>query len=93
MKNKRLPAYFKQLFWSQNYLTLDPSKDKRTIISNTINYGDLSHWKWIKSFYGEKLIRKILMKLPYTAIREHVRPLVKLIFSVPRLNHASRSII
>ena len=91
MKDKQLPNYFKQLFWSQDYLTLDLNNDKKTIIVNTINYGDFTHWKWIKLFYGEEEVKNTLMKLLKTEIREHVQPLVKLIFSIPDFNHAQRS--
>ena len=91
MKGEQLPGYFKQLFWSQDYSKLDLKADKKTIIVNTINYGDLTHWKWIKMFYGEEEVKNTLMKLPKTEIREHVQPLVKLIFSIPGFNHAQRS--
>ena len=57
MRNEQLPSYFKQLFWSQDYLTLDLNNDKKTIIVNTINYGDFRHWKWIKMFYGEEGVK------------------------------------
>ena len=91
MQDAKLPDNFKPLFWSQDYLTLDLKRDKNTIIINTINYGDLSHWKWITTFYGKELVRETLMKLSYTVLRDHVRPLVKLIFSIPHFNHAPRS--
>ena len=90
MENKKLPDDFKPLFWSQDYLKLDLIKDKKTIIVNTINYGDISHWKWIKNFYGEEEIRKTLMGLPHTELRVRVLPLAQLIFSIPHFNYAPR---
>lgn len=91
MKSKKLPSSFKPLFWSVNYSSLNPDKDKKTIIVNIINYGTLNHWKWLKTFYGERRLRQILMKVPYTELRERVRRLAQLVFSVPHFNHAPRS--
>ena len=91
MENKKLPDDFKPLFWSQDYSRLDLIQDKKTIIINTINYGEISHWKWIKTFYGEEEIKRILMELPHTELRVRVLPLAQLIFSIPNFNHAPRS--
>jgi len=91
MSSINLPTEFKALFWSQDYKTLDLNLDKKTIIVNTINYGDLSHWKWIKSFYGDDIIKEILIKISYTELRDRVRPLAELIFSISNFNHAPRS--
>lgn len=91
MESKQLPDNFKLLFWSCDYKKLDLNLDKKTIIVNTINYGDLSHWRWIKVFYGEGSIKETLMKLSFTELRERVRPLAQLIFSIPSFNHAPRS--
>lgn len=90
MNDKKLPMSFEPLFWSQNYEKLDLDLDKKTIIINTINYGDLDQWKWIQTFYGEEIIKDILMKSPHTELRDHVKPLVQIFFSISQFNHASR---
>jgi len=91
VETNQLPEKFKTLFWSSDYKNLDLNLDKKTIIVNTINYGDLDHWRWIKVFYGEGAIKETLMKLSFTELRERVRPLAQLIFSIPFFNHAPRS--
>lgn len=90
--NAKLPSSFHSLFWSQDYEKLDLDLDKKTIIINTINYGDLDQWKWVKTFYGENLIKDILMKSPHTELRDHVKPLVQIFFSISQFNHAPRGI-
>ena len=90
MNSEKLPDYFEPLFWSHDYLKLDLNQDKKTIIVNTLNYGDLSHWKWIKSYYGEETIKNTAMKIPHTELRARVQPLVQIIFSVPYFNYAPR---
>ncbi|OGI20848.1 MAG: hypothetical protein A3B68_09975 [Candidatus Melainabacteria bacterium RIFCSPHIGHO2_02_FULL_34_12] len=90
MNDKKLPKSFEPLFWSQDYEKLDLDLDKKTIIINTINYGDLDEWKWVKTFYGEKIIKDILMKSPHTELRDHVKPLIQIFFSISQFNHAPR---
>lgn len=92
MNDKKLPSSFEPLFWSQDYGKLDLDLDKKTIIINTINYGDLDQWRWIKTFYGENVIKEVLMKSPHTELRNHVKPLVRIFFSISEFNHAPRSI-
>ena len=92
MNDKKLPKSFEPLFWSQDYEQLDLDLDKKTIIVNTINYGDLDQWKWVKTFYGEEIIKDLLMKSPDTELRDHVKPLVQIFFSIPHFNHVPRSI-
>ena len=78
---KSLPAYFKPILWSYSFSECDPLKMKRTIVSQSLNYGSTLHWKWIKSFYGEKEVRSILSSLPETEIKEKTKKLVELYFN------------
>lgn len=87
----KLDESFKSIMWSYDFDQLDLSKDKNSIILNTINYGNLTHWKWINDFYGSNALRQTLVTLPETAIRQRVQPLVKLIFSIADLNNEIRS--
>ncbi len=94
MKGKninKLPSFFKPILWSYIFNSIDLEKDKKTIIINTINYGDLNHWQWIVKYYGKKEVKKILMNIPFTEIRSRVVPLVSLLFSINKYNHAPRS--
>jgi hypothetical protein len=88
--NSKIPAYFKPLFWSYNFSNLDLVKDKKTITVQTINYGDLKHWKWLIDQYGRIEIQTILKNVPVTALRERVRGLVSVIFSITDFNYAPR---
>ncbi len=87
----KLPKSFKPLLWSYDFDNLDLKKDKKTIIVNTINYGDLKQWKWIKEFYGLAALKKTLMTVSATELRSRVKPLAQLIFSIPSYNDAPRS--
>lgn len=88
--SKKLPAFFKSILWSYNIKKLDIKKHKKIIITAAVNYGGLRHWYWIAREYGVRAVRAVLSKVPATAIRKHVRPLAKIIFSVKSFNYASR---
>jgi len=86
----KLPPFFKPFFWSYDFSSLDLKKDKKTIIINTINYGDLKHWRWIIKHYGRGEIKKTLTEITFTEIRPHLVPLVSLLFSINKYNYALR---
>ncbi len=93
MKNKKLnklPSFFKPILWSYLFNSIDLQKDKKTIIINSINYGDLKHWRWIVKYYGKKEVKKVLMTIPFTEIRPRIIPLVSLLFSINKYNYAPR---
>lgn len=85
-----LPNSFKPLLWSYNFSRIDPDRDKRTIIINTINYGDLSHWQWIVQYYGKEMVKKILVSIPASELRPRARKLAALLFSITSFNNAPR---
>lgn len=89
---RHLPEFFKPLFWSYDFNSLDLERHKKTIIVNTINYGDLKHWKWLSDYYGREAIREILTVIPATALRFQAAKLAQLIFGLEVLNYASRGI-
>ncbi|MFH1677918.1 MAG: hypothetical protein ABH888_03850 [Patescibacteria group bacterium] len=93
MKSKnttKLPSYFKPILWSYDFSKIMPVKNKKTIIVNSINYGNLKHWKWLIKFYGKNNIKKILTSIPATEIKPRSRRLASLIFSIKKFNYASR---
>ena len=90
-KQEQLPEFFKPLLWSYDMEAVDPVKHKRAIIVNTINYGDLKHWRWLVDFYGGKNMQDFLSELPQTELRKRVQPLVKRLFSLRDFSHAQRS--
>jgi hypothetical protein len=86
----QLPSFFKTILWSYDFRALDPEKDKRAIIVQSINYGDLMHWRWLVRYYGRAAIREALEILPASEFRPAALRLAAIMFSVTRLNHASR---
>ena len=88
----KFPDDFKNLLWSHDISRIDPDRDKTLIIVNTINYGDLEHWKWIRDYYGKEEVKKVLTRIPAGQMRDRVRPLVAIIFQIDEFNHAPRSV-
>jgi len=56
-KREKLPEFFKSLFWSYDFSTIDPQKNEERVIVNTINYGDWEHWQWIIKHYGKEKVK------------------------------------
>lgn len=90
-KEKTLPPYFKRVLWSYDFKAVNPAKDKKTIIVNAINYGDLKHWKWLVEFYGKEAVVNVLKTIPATEIRPRARNLAAMLFSINKFNYESRS--
>lgn len=76
---RKLPQFFKPILWSYDFYQLHPLKNKRIIIINTINYGDLKHWKWIKDYYGKRTINSVISKTRKAEIRPQAKHLARLI--------------
>ena len=89
-QSSTLPESMKPFFWSYDVSQIDPQKDKKTVIVQTINYGDLTHWRWMIDSYGKPMIRDILSALPATELRPRVRKVASLLFGVDSLNYAPR---
>ena len=86
----QLPSFFHPLLWSYDISRIDLERDKKTIIINALNYGDLKHWQWLVSFYGANGVREIITHIPETELRPRVRRLVALMFNIDEFNHARR---
>lgn len=67
--------------WSYDFEKCDLEKMKNTIIKQTINFGDLNHFKWLFSFYGSNTVRDVLNKSLKTEIHEKSLNLAKLLFN------------
>lgn len=89
METTKLPDFFKSLFWSYNFDEIDPAEQKKLVIINSINYGDLKHWRWIKKYYGEKTVREILESVTASELRPQAGHLAELIFGF-QLNYVPR---
>ncbi|MCX6751169.1 MAG: hypothetical protein NT161_00125 [Candidatus Nomurabacteria bacterium] len=77
---KKIPDNFKSILWSYDFSLCDPIKMKNTIITNAISYGNLDHWRWIKSFYGVGAVKKVLNTMPNLTIRPSALRLANLMF-------------
>ena len=91
-KIKKLPEYFKPILWSYDFSKINVHKDKEIIIINSVNYGDLKHWRWIAAFYGKAEVAKALGNRPASEIRSRVLPLASLLFGVTNWNYVPRSV-
>ena len=90
-KNSGPPLFFKPLFWSYKFSSVDLHKDRRKIIINTINYGNWTHWLWVIKFYGKQKVKKIIEETPKTEFRESALKLISLLLGIKKLKYASRS--
>lgn len=88
---QKLPSYFKSLFWSYKFSSIDLKRDKKRIIVNTINYGRWEHWLWIIKFYSKKGLKKIVEEIPATEFREPALKLILILLNIENLKYASRS--
>ncbi len=76
----KIPLKFKPILWSYDFEKLDPQKNKKDIIINTINYGNLAHWYWILKYYGKTEIWKVVKQSRPTELRLGARRLAGIIF-------------
>lgn len=86
----KIPSFFKPILWSYDIATLDSEKNKRTILTQTINYGDLQHWRWIARAYGKRTIRHGIADIPVTTFRPSALRLATLLFSLKSFHYAPR---
>jgi hypothetical protein len=91
IKDSKLPLFFKSLFWSYKFSSIDPKRDKKRIVINTINYGRWKHWLWLIKFYGKREIKKIIEETPKTEFRPPALKLISLLLGIGKLKYASRS--
>lgn len=88
----KLPDRFNKILWSYDISQLDTEEDQRLIIINTINYGDLEHWRWISNHYGKDTVKDVLRRVPGHQLRKRVRPLVSILFDLEVFNDTPRSL-
>lgn len=90
LKTGSLPEFFRPLFWSYNFDSVDPVRHKKMIIINTLNYGDLRHWRWIADHYGRDAVKEILKEVGSSEIRARSGRLAEIIFNLKLSNDAHR---
>jgi hypothetical protein len=90
LNERSLPDNFRPLFWSYRFDSLDPQRDKKTVIVQLINYGTRAHWGWLVREYGVGAIRRTLRSVPATEINPTTRALASLLFSITIWRNAPR---
>lgn len=85
-----MPDFFKPILWSYDISSLDPERLKKTIVLNSINYGNLEHLRWVVKRYGKNEVRRILKSVAESEVRPGVRKLATLLFDLKKFHHASR---
>jgi hypothetical protein len=90
LNQRSLPNTFRPFFWSYRFDSLDPRRDKKTVIVQLINYGTLAHWGWLVREYGVGEIRRTLQSVQATEINPATRALASLLFSISHWRNAPR---
>lgn len=86
----KIPETFRPILWSYNFDHLDADKHRKTVIVQTINYGTLAEWRWLRETYGREVVRRMLGSLPASELRPPARRLAALLFGIDRFNYAPR---
>lgn len=92
--NKHLPQSLKPYFWSYDFSKIDPEKNRKIIISQVMNYGNLVGWKWLVNNYGWDELRGIILDFRPDEIKKRTLKLASLWFDFNPNNinaHALRS--
>lgn len=89
-KNSKLPSFFKPLFWSYKFSSIDPKENIKTVIVNTINYGDWVHWQWLVEYYGKNKLKNIVENIPISEFRQGSLRLISLLFNIKKMKYVSR---
>jgi len=88
---RKLPEFFKPLFWAVDFDSIDLDRNKKTIILSAVNYGDLKHWRFLSDYYGRDELKRILERLPSTEFKLRASKLAEILFNF-KLNHAPRGV-
>lgn len=90
-KNSKLPSFLKPLFWSYKFSSVDPEENVKTVIVNTVNYGDWKQWKWLVKYYGAKRLKSLIENIPASEFRKDALRLISLLLNIKKMKHVSRS--
>lgn len=85
-----IPESIKQLLWSYDLSMFDIVKNKKRVVINVVNYGNLNNWCWLIDQYSLDEVKKIIIETPNTEFRPQALSLARLIFGINELSHASR---
>lgn len=88
---KGISTHLKPLFWSYDFETLSLEKNKKLVVKQILNYGDIDDWKWLVSVYGKGDIQNTISKIYESELRPASLKLAKLLFN-SKPKYASRHI-
>jgi len=91
MRKEKLPKFFQSILWWYKLDELDPDKDMRSIVVQTINSGLWEHWQWIVRKYGKHRIKRLLETVPASEFRPEALALAATILGIKEMKYASRS--
>ena len=91
LKKQSLPESLRPLFWSYGFSRLDLEKNKKNIILQVINYGNLQQWRWLTKQYGIATLRDVLSTVSVHEIKPRTQKLASILFSIEHFNYAPRS--
>ncbi len=89
-KNKKLPPSFKPLFWSYKFSSINPEENIKTVIVNTINYGNWKHWQWLVEYYGVRRLKTTIENIPASEFRKGSLRLISLLLGIKKMKYVSR---
>jgi len=90
MKAQKLPEDITPFLWSYDVSRLDIKHDKNRIVINTINYGNLRHWKWLIEIYSKEEVKKIIEETPASEFRPGALKLISLLLEISHRSYAPR---
>lgn len=91
-KNKKLPRFFKPLFWWCDFSDIDPKKHRQIVIVQAVNYGQRRHWRWVIRHYKSEEIKHVVATLPVTTFRpQDLRRFAELT-GIKKFNYAPRAV-
>ena len=59
-----IPSNLQGIFWSRDVSKLSLQRDKKYIIHQVLAYGSLDNYKWLKSVYSKKEIKRVFVNYP-----------------------------
>lgn len=59
-KQSKIPSFMAPFLWSYDLSQLDLEKDKKRIITNTLNYGTKEATDWVFSVFTEEDIKEVI---------------------------------
>ena len=55
-----IPAFLQSSLWSYDFKKMDPKRDRRTVITQVLNYGTTDQVKWLLRTYSDQEIKTVV---------------------------------